>query len=271
MSGAQGVSGVAMTSNFVSKFTTSGPEACPCSLMETTTTPVVSNSQDVDAVTLGLRFTSSADGKIKGLRYYRDAANTGTHTGKLWKTDGTELASLTFDDSGTGWQSATFSSPISITAGTTYVASYYAPNGHYSANVGGFADTMVNTPLSSAGSGGYYLYGNGFPDRSYLGTNYYVDVMYVPQDDGSPTVTDVTPNDNATSVGIGSKPSATFADDITAGTLTFAVSTDAGQLVTGATTYDATQRRRPSLQRDHSPRRRSTRQRCPRAAPPARR
>ncbi|HEY5842055.1 MAG TPA: DUF4082 domain-containing protein, partial [Mycobacterium sp.] len=240
VSEAQGVSGVAMTSNFVSEFTTSGPEACPCSLMETTTMPVVSNSQDGDAVTLGLRFTSSADGKIKGLRYYRDAANTGTHTGKLWNADGTELASLTFDDSGTGWQSANFSSPVSITAGTTYVASYYAPNGHYSANVGGFANTMVNTPLSSSGSGGYYLYGNGFPDRSYLGTNYYVDVLYVPQDDDSPSVTDVTPNNNANAVGIGSRPSATFADAITPSSLSFAVSTEAGQLVTGATTYDAT-------------------------------
>ena len=242
VSEAQGIGGVAMTSSFVSKFTTSGPEACPCSLMETTTTPAVSNSQDGDAVTLGLRFTSSADGKIRGLRYYRDASNTGTHTGKLWTAGGEELASVIFDDSGTGWQSATFSSPVSITAGTTYVASYYAPNGHYSAKVGGFADTMVNTPLSSSGSGGYYFYGNGFPDRSYLATNYYVDVMYVPQDDDSPAVTDVTPNNEATTVGIATKPTATFADAITAGSLSFALSTEAGQLVTGATSYDVTSR-----------------------------
>ena len=109
-------------------------------------------------------------GKIKGLRYYRDAANTGTHTGKLWNADGTELASLTFDDSGTGWQSADFSSPVSITAGTTYVASYYAPNGHYSANVGGIRqpDGEHAAELGS-GSGGYYCYGNGFPDRDVPG------------------------------------------------------------------------------------------------------
>ena len=115
VSDAQGVNGVAMTTSFVSEFTTSGPDACPCSLMESSTSPVVSDSQDTGAVTLGLKFTSSADGFIKGLRYYRDAANAGTHTGKLWKADGTELASLTFDDSGSGWQTANFSSPVSIT------------------------------------------------------------------------------------------------------------------------------------------------------------
>ena len=148
--GAKSAAGTSMASDYTAKFTTAGAEACPCSLMETTTQPVLSDAEDGSATTLGLKFTSSADGVIKGLRYYRDAANTGTHTGKLWKADGTELASLTFNDSGTGWQSANFSSPVSITAGTTYVASYYAPNGHYSASVGAFTSPMVNTPLSSS-------------------------------------------------------------------------------------------------------------------------
>ena len=38
-----------------------------------------------------------------------------------------------------GWQTVNFASPVTITAGTTYVASYYAPNGHYSVTAGGFS------------------------------------------------------------------------------------------------------------------------------------
>ena len=242
VSDAQSASGNAMAGSVTSTFTTSGPDACPCSLMESTTTPVVSDSQDGGAVTVGLRFTSSADGLIRGLTYYRDAANTGTHIGKLWKDDRTELASVTFADSGTGWQTAMFSSPVAISAGSVYVASYYAPNGHYSANVGGFADTVVNTPLSSAGSGGVYFYGNGFPNASYLGTNYYVDVLYTPKDDGPPTVSDTTPGNGAEGAATATKPTATFADAVDPSTIAFSLTTGAGQLVTGATTYDATSR-----------------------------
>ena len=119
------------------------------------------------------------------------------------------------------------------------MASYYAPNGHYSASVGAFTSPMVNTPLSSTGSGSVYVYGNGFPTDTYSGTNYYVDVLYVPQDDAAPNMTtDIAPNNGATSIGIGTKPVATFADAITPSSLSFTMSTEAGQLVMGVATYD---------------------------------
>ena len=35
-------------------------------------------------------------------------------------------------ESASGWQTVTFAAPVAVTAGTTYVASYYAPVGHYS-------------------------------------------------------------------------------------------------------------------------------------------
>ena len=38
-----------------------------------------------------------------------------------------------------GWQQATFSAPVAVTANTTYVASYYAPNGRYSCDNGYFS------------------------------------------------------------------------------------------------------------------------------------
>ena len=143
---------------------------------------------DSSAVTLGLKFKPSVDGFIRGVRYYRDTANTGTHVGKLFRPAGNELASVTIPTQGAGWQSANFSSPVSVSADTTYVISYYAPNGHYSASSGYFNNPVVNLPLSSVGTGGVYANGNNFPNNSYLNTNYYVDVIFTTDEDGPPEV-----------------------------------------------------------------------------------
>jgi Domain of unknown function (DUF4082) len=40
-----------------------------------------------------------------------------------------------------GWQEVDFSQPVTIDANTTYIASYFAPNGHYSANSAYFYTT----------------------------------------------------------------------------------------------------------------------------------
>ena len=78
-----------------------------------------------------MRFTSSSAGTITGIKYYKGANDTGTHTGSLWSSTGTLLATATFtNETASGWQTVTFSNPVSITAGTTYVASYHS-NGHY--------------------------------------------------------------------------------------------------------------------------------------------
>ena len=84
---------------------------CPCTLLAGGVTPIVADSGDASALSVGLLFTASENGFITGLRYYRSAANTGVHTGTLWTSDGTALASLTYPDTDPGWQTATFSSP----------------------------------------------------------------------------------------------------------------------------------------------------------------
>ncbi|MBA8792710.1 methionine-rich copper-binding protein CopC [Friedmanniella endophytica] len=234
ISGAKNLSGTAMSGSTSVSFTTAGAGACPCSLFASTTTPSLSDSGDTAAVTLGLKFSSSVNGTITGLRYYRDAANTGTHTGALWTSGGTKLAGLTFTDSGTGWQTASFSSPVSITAGTTYVASYYAPNGHYSADQSYFASPVVNTPITGIDS--TYVYGTGFPTASYMDSNYYVDVVFSTSATAPPTVTAVTPTDGSTA-DPGVSPSATFDRAIDPTTLSMTVTAANGTLVSGTTTY----------------------------------
>ncbi len=242
ISGARSLSGVAMTSTVTSSFTTSGASACPCSLLETTAQPALSDSGDTAAVTLGVKFTPTVSGYIKGLRYYRDAANTGTHTGTLYSSSGDRLASLTFTDTGTGWQTATFASSVAVSAGTTYVAAYYAPNGRYSATLDYFDSDVLNNPLRSVSPGGVYLYGNGFPNQTYLNSNYYVDVVFTPANDDPPAVTTVSPAAGATSVSTGTAVAATFDRPIEPTSLGLTLTDPNGQLVGGQLTYDAASR-----------------------------
>ena len=78
-----------------------------------------------------MKFTSDVYGTINGIRFYKSAANTGTHVGNLWTAGGQLLASATFTGETTsGWQSVSFSKPVPILPDTTYVASYFAPKGH---------------------------------------------------------------------------------------------------------------------------------------------
>ena len=93
------------------------------------------------------------------------------HTGTLWSSGGQKLATATFTcESTTGWQQVNFSSPVAITAGTTYVASYHTNAGFYSQTTGqfngqGVDNAPLHAPASASGAGnGVYLYGaGGFP------------------------------------------------------------------------------------------------------------
>jgi hypothetical protein len=148
--------------------------------------PRVATDPDRARVELGVRFRSTVAGVIDGIRYYKSATNVGPHTGTLWDGTGRKLATLRFDsESATGWQSATFDTPVRISAGRTYVASYLAPHGQYAADVGGLGNRVSSGALRVDVSGGVYRYGGGYPNRVYANSNYYVDVLFRPS--GSPS------------------------------------------------------------------------------------
>jgi hypothetical protein len=165
-------------------------QVCTCvSIWSSSSVPAVVDSGDSSALEVGVKFRSDIPGTIVGLRFYKANANTGTHTGHLWTSTGTLLGSATFtSETASGWQQVTFASPISILANTTYVASYAAPSGHYSADTGAFASGGVDaTPLHALGNGvsganGVYIYTTStsgvFPTASYSSTNYWVDVVF---------------------------------------------------------------------------------------------
>ena len=152
-------------------------------------TPSVIDAGDASSVELGVKFTSDVSGSVTGVRFYKAAANTGTHIGSLWTASGTLLASATFTNETTsGWQQATFAEPVPITAGTTYVAGYFAPNGHYPVTSAAFGSGGVeNGPLLALANGtspnGLYAYSSTsvFPSGSYNASNYYVDVSFAPE------------------------------------------------------------------------------------------
>ena len=101
---------------------------------------------------LGVKFTASANGLITGIRFYKGPSNTGPHVADLWSSTGTLLATATFtSETASGWQEVDFSTPVAITAGTTYVASYHT-NGNYSASSNYFTNAVTNGELTAPGT-----------------------------------------------------------------------------------------------------------------------
>ena len=149
-------------------------------------TPAV-NSTDPGSIELGVKFRADVAGSVRGLRFYKAPANTGAHVGSLWAADGTLLGRANFTaETATGWQAVTFDTPVPLTVGATYVASYLAPSGRYSVTSAAFSNTFANPPLytlaNSATPNGVYSYRAtpGFPTSTYNANNYWVDVLFAP-------------------------------------------------------------------------------------------
>lgn len=148
--------------------------------------PALPAAQDAPSIEVGVKFRSSVSGYITGIRFFKGAGNTGTHVGTLWSGTGSSLATATFtNESASGWQEVRFSSPVAITANTTYVASYFSPNGFYAYTGNYFTSSGVtNGPLTLLASGVdgnnavYHYPGAGFPTSSFNNANYWVDVLF---------------------------------------------------------------------------------------------
>src|SRR5208282_4333322 len=92
-----------VASNALSITISSAPTSV--SLWPSTTVPGTADSGPDSAVELGVKFQSDVAGRIAGIRFYKAAANTGTHVGNLWSSAGTLLGSITFsNETASGWQ-----------------------------------------------------------------------------------------------------------------------------------------------------------------------
>ena len=200
-----------------------------------------------------MKFRSDVAGSVTGIRFYKTSAMAGTHTGRLWSTTGVNLATVTFaGESATGWQQATFSSPVAINPNVTYVASYHTTANFARGNQ--FTTAVDRAPLhalqnQTGDPNGVYKYGNGgvYPNDTYSASNYLVDVVFVPAgpDTTAPTIIQRTPAPAATGVAVTSNVTVGFSEAITAGSITTTnvVLRDPANAVVAATvSYDSATR-----------------------------
>jgi len=203
----------------------------------------------------GVKFRTTVNGSITGIRYYKSATNTGTHIGHLWATTNTTtpLATVTFTgESDSGWQQMLFSSPIGVIAGTTYIASYFSSLGNYSETPNFFiAGAVVNGPLRALANGE-----DGpnavfktpatsspatYPTSTYFGDNYWVDVVFVPFDVAPPIISSVSPVNGALNVNTNSAITAVFSEALDATTVnssTFELRNASNTLIPAVITYN---------------------------------
>jgi hypothetical protein len=144
-------------------------------------------------VELGMQFQSSVAGTITGLNFYKGPRNTGTHVGNLWDSTGTHnLGTVTFtNETASGWQTASFATPIANAANTNYIISYHSTT-DFSQTVNFFPATATKRltvgPLTAAVANGVYQYGPaGFsntgaatyqPTIFNAASNYFVDPIF---------------------------------------------------------------------------------------------
>ena len=199
--GVKDLAGNALAADYSWSFTTAVAPACPCSIWAAAATPQTASVSDATSLELGVRFQSDVAGFITGIRFYKGSGNTGTHVGHLWTASGTQLAGATFSsETATGWQQVLFASPVAISANTPYIASYYAPAGHFSLDRPYFTTSHDNAPLhaladGAGGGNGLYREGTGVPTNTYQSSNYWVDVIFTTDtvDSTPPVSTTVSP------------------------------------------------------------------------------
>jgi hypothetical protein len=255
-SGAKDAAGNKLAADRSWAFQTARPAVCPCSIF-TGLTPQTIDGGDGGAYELGVKFRSDGDGFISGVRFYKAALNTGTHTGRLWVPSGlggggTQLAAATFtNETASGWQQVNFAAPVPVTANTTYVASYTDPSGHFSVTrpyfASGTRDSGTLHALADGLAGGNGLYGTPgtFPSGSYDSSNYWVDVVYNATDSTPPIVESTAPAAGETRVPLSPAVTARFSKAMDAATLstsTFTLKDPGGATVPAGVTYSAATR-----------------------------
>ncbi|MEV8442327.1 DUF4082 domain-containing protein [Actinosynnema sp. NPDC051121] len=230
------------------RFTTGTPRAaeCPCTLWDDFTTPAAPATGDAQPVELGVRVRFAGKGEVLGVRFYKGDGNTGTHTGSLWTSSGSRLATGTFTgETTTGWQTLTFAAPVAVQAATTYLVSYYAPNGHYAATQRHFeSQPTTYGPITAPGDGenGVFRYGGGFPTTGYLASNYWVDVVYrngLNDDRTRPTLDTRAPGPDATDVPPDQALTLGFSEPVDPESTAVTLADGAGALLRGTSTYSA--------------------------------
>lgn len=220
VSGVVSVEDVVLPTQSWSFRTADSSDTGPQRLMGSTV-PAIPLVDDTSPIELGMAFVPGTDGYVTEVRFFKGGpANGGTHTGSLWTATGERLATVTFaNETPSGWQTARLADPVPLVGGRTYVVSYYAPRGHYSATTGYFATPRQSGDLTAPPENGRYVYGagGGFPGNvSGNASSYFVDVGFVAGAAPAPemTISSRNPAPNETSVPRAGPVSVTFSEPL---------------------------------------------------------
>src|SRR5258706_3807142 len=225
-------------------------------IFQATDVPVTLNKNDGGgAGEFGVKFRTAVNGSITGIRFYKGTNNTGTHIGHIWSTSNTTtpLATVTFSgESASGWQQMLFTTPIGVTAGTTYIASYFSSTGAYSVTEDYFVSATVNGNLRALadgedGNNGIFKSGATstpptYPNLTFHTSNYWVDIVFTTADVAPPIVSSVTPLAGSSGVSASTTVTAVFneaLDATTVSTTTFEFRNSSGVLVPSTVAYNA--------------------------------
>jgi hypothetical protein len=164
--------------NFVATINTVGE------ILFTSQTPALLNQSDGSSTNyeLGVAFSAHIGGSITAIRFWKDARETGTHTGHLWTATGQLLATAVFsNETGSGWQQANLPAAVQIAANTQYVASVNTGSSYFVVTSGGLAAQITNQDLTTVvGNNGLYGSRGQFPTSSYRNSNYFRDLVFSP-------------------------------------------------------------------------------------------
>jgi hypothetical protein len=127
--------------------------------------------------------TTSAEGSVTKVRFYKDPIFAGAHTVYVWNSLGTVLAQQVFqNETASGWQELTLNTPVQIAANSTFSVGFSLTDGGFVYNTGSIAN-QTSGPLTVVN--GYYSETPGsFPNLT-NSFHYLVDLTFAVQD---PTV-----------------------------------------------------------------------------------
>jgi hypothetical protein len=106
------------------------------------------------------------------------------HTGHVWTATGQLLATVTFTtESASGWQQQPVTPPVAIAANTEYVVSVTTPpNNLFVLTPNVFGAPVMNGHLRAVvGNNGVYGAIGTFPAGSYDNSNYFRDLVFIPE------------------------------------------------------------------------------------------
>jgi Domain of unknown function (DUF4082)/Bacterial Ig-like domain len=221
---------------------------------------------------LGMKFRTDRPVEITGIRIYR--VDTAAVEGSLWSAGGTLLARGKFSSSSAhGWQDMSFTDPVSIVPGKTYVASYFTPNTRYAFEYNYFANSALTVgPITAlrADDGnpqGVHCYDDQqcdfFPVHGFRSSTYWVTPLWRDSatapgpgpgpapgpavDRVAPRVSVVTPSRGAVHVKVVVKVKTAFSEPVRRRSLTASsvrlVRKGSTKAVRATMTYDAAHRR----------------------------